>query len=73
MDDPRFKPNPGRCPRAAKGKRVVVMLNNGSICGEEPLSPVTPAGWAADGKHGCNWEIDPDWPFAIRGYYVLGE
>ena len=56
---PIWKPNPGQCPREAKGKRVVVRLNNGSICGEIPITTVTPAGWAADGKQGCNWTLDP--------------
>lgn len=68
---PKWKPNPGECPRDAKGKRVVVKLNNGDVCGEDPVTTVTAAGWAADGKHGANWTRDPEWPFAIAEYYVL--
>lgn len=68
----KFKPNPGYCPRSAKGKRVIVQLNNGTICGEEPVTTVSPPGWAADGKQGCDWTIDRQYSFAIAGFYVIG-
>ncbi len=48
-------PNPGHCPREAAGKRVVVRLANGDVCGREPASAATPAGWPADGRQGCRW------------------
>ena len=73
MKEPTWKPNPGHCPREAKGKRVVVRLNNGNVCGEESVTPVTPPGWAADGKLGCDWTIDRQYSFAIAEYYVLGD
>ena len=68
---PKWKDNPGKLPRGTAGKRVVVELENGSICGCDPVTSTLPAGWAADGKQGCCWEIKPGWPFNIRRYYVL--
>lgn len=67
---PEWKRNPGRLPDEAKGKRVVVMLANGSVCGETPVSKETKAGWAADGKGGCRWSLTND-PFDIHWYRVL--
>lgn len=61
-----WRPNPGRCPADAKGKRVNVRLRNGSIgrCDDNPMSP---AGWAADT---CSWVLD-EHPFAIVEYEVV--
>lgn len=62
-------PNPGSCPEAAKGKRVKVILANGT----EPHydnNPMSPPGWAADGRHGCNWSRR-GFAFDIAYYRVL--
>jgi hypothetical protein len=64
-------PNPGYCPDRAKGKRVIVKLANGLICGRNPVSATTPPGWAADGPQGCRWSIAGH-PFDIANYEVLG-
>lgn len=54
------RPNSGRCPREARGKRVRVRLENG----------MEPAGtWAADGKSECDWRLKGH-PFAIAEYEV---
>jgi hypothetical protein len=50
-----MRPNPGHCPDEARGRRVIVQLANGTICGTEPVTTVSPLGWAADGKGGCRW------------------
>lgn len=63
-----WKKNPGEQPRETKKKRVVVRLNNGSECGREPVTTVTPPGWAADT---CSWALDDEWPFAIAEYLLL--
>lgn len=70
-DEPKWKPNPGYRPRDARdeGARVVVRLNNGRVCGEEPVTPVTPAGWSAKTT---NWTLDEQYSFAVKDYYVLG-
>lgn len=68
--DDGMKPNPGYCPPEAIGKRVVVELRNGRVCGREPVTTVTPAGWAADGQHGCRWTLTRNsWDIAF--YEVL--
>ena len=46
--------NPGHCPVEAMGKRVRVQLAHGGI-GRTDDNPMSPPGWAADGKSGCNW------------------
>lgn len=67
--------NAGTCPTRAMGKRVVVELRNGSICGDKPVSPTSPAGWPADGKQGCRWsftkEGNPSREFDIIRYRIL--
>lgn len=50
-----MKRNPGHLPGEAVGKRVRVTLANGMLAGIEPVSTVSPAGWAADGPQGCRW------------------
>lgn len=65
-----MKPNPGHCPDEAIGKRVIVRLVEGSVCGRDPVSPITPKGWAADGRHGCRWTITGH-PFDIAEYEVI--
>lgn len=67
---PGFFPNPGYCPVAAEGKRVRVILAHGreGRCDDNPMSP---PGWAADGKGGCNWRITGD-DFDIAFYRVIG-
>lgn len=43
-----WKPNEtGRCPREAVGKRVIVKLRNGDVCGEKQVTSVSPIGWDA--------------------------
>lgn len=56
--------NTGTLPGMAKGKRVRGILRNGQRFGFEPVSPVTPAGWPADGFGGCDWKLK-DHPFDI--------
>lgn len=63
-------PNPGHLPPEAIGKRVRVKLANGRIGTSDP-NPMSPPGWAADGKGGCNWALR-DHPFAIVEYEVVG-
>lgn len=63
--------NPGYCPTGAAGKRVIVKLRNGRVCGREPVGNALPAGWAADGRQGCRWSLTGD-PFDIVAYEVLG-
>lgn len=62
----KWKKNPGKRPPEAKGKRVMVKLRNGNVCGREPVTTVTPAGWAVDttywGERG---------PFTVVEYCVL--
>lgn len=67
---PDWKKNPGRCPDGAKGKRVRVWLVAGRE-GTYDANPMSPPGWAADGKGGCSWKIDGS-PFNIAFYQVLG-
>lgn len=71
-----FKENTtGKIPRGANGKRVIVYLRNGNLCGVEPVTTVTPPGWAADGKGGCRWsflpEDNPASAFDILGFKIL--
>jgi uncharacterized protein YifN (PemK superfamily) len=47
----------GHMPAELTGKRVVVQLRSGDIDGVEPVSTVTPSGWAADGRQGCRWTL----------------
>jgi hypothetical protein len=47
-------PNTGKLPREAAGKRVIVELCNGRICGQD-AAPLL--GWAADGQSGCRWTL----------------
>jgi hypothetical protein len=49
-----MKRNPGHLPIDAIGKRVRVQLSNGRI-GRADDNPMSPPGWAADGKGGCRW------------------
>nr|WP_165388340.1 hypothetical protein [Sphingomonas populi] len=51
--------NPGYCPAEAAGKRVDVLLANGSR-----------RQWPADGKQGCCWTIRGI-PADIREYEVV--
>ncbi len=39
--------NKGRCPDAARGKRVIVKLRNGRVCGVDPVGNALPTGWAS--------------------------
>jgi hypothetical protein len=43
-----FQPNPGKQPEETAGKRVVVRLANGSVCGERPVNSDSKLGWSAD-------------------------
>ncbi len=62
-----MRPNRGTIPAEAVGKRVVVTLRNGRVCGQEPVTTVTPAGWAADTSR---WSLTGE-PFDIVSYEVL--
>ena len=64
-----FARNPGRCPAEAEGKRVAVALMTGEPgrCDDNPMSP---PGWAADGRFGCSWALDGS-PFNIDQYRIL--
>ncbi|CAN5574901.1 hypothetical protein BH10PSE14_BH10PSE14_06460 [soil metagenome] len=64
-----MKPNPGRLPEEARGKRVRVRLAHGGLgaCNDNPMSP---PGWAADGKGGCWWSITGS-AFDIKEYEVI--
>lgn len=68
-----WRENAGTCPASAMGKRVVVELRNGSICGDKPVSPTSPPGWAADGKGACRWSFStgPSSQFDIIRYRIL--
>lgn len=64
-----MKPNPGRLPEEARGKRIRARLAHGGIgaCDDNPMSP---PGWAADGKGACRWSITGS-PFDIKEYEVI--
>ena len=49
-----MKPNPGYCPAEAAGKRIHARLAHGGT-GRADDNLMSPPGWAADGKGGCNW------------------
>jgi hypothetical protein len=57
--------NPGHFPDETSGKRVRVRLRNGY-----DTAAREPAGWAADGKGGCNWKLQGH-PFDIVSYQVI--
>lgn len=58
-----WKDNPGYCPGAAKGKRVMVELVNGN----RPKDS-----WPADGKGEPNWKVSkPPHPFEIKRYLIV--
>jgi hypothetical protein len=61
--------NKGHLPPIAAGKRVIVRLRNGSVCGREPVGNALPNGWAADGRFGCRWELTGS-PFDIVGWEI---
>ena len=65
-----MKPNPGHCPAEAEGKRVIVRLAHGGIGKADP-NPMSPPGWAADGRGGCSWAITGS-EFDIAEYEVIG-
>lgn len=62
--------NPGALPPEAQGRRVRVRLRNGAL-GRTDDNPMSPAGWAADGKGGCRWSLTGG-PFDIVAYEVIG-
>ncbi len=57
--------NPGHCPSEASGKRVRVILRNGT-----DNTKKTPSGWPADGRDGCNWSTKLG-PFSIEQWEVI--
>lgn len=61
--------NPGHLPADAIGKRVKVRLANGQM-GKADDNPMSPPGWAADGRAGCRWSRT-DSPFDIAEYEVI--
>lgn len=63
------KSNPGYLPSEAIGKRVRVKLEHGGEGATDP-NPMSPPGWAADGKGGCNWRRSGH-PFDIAEYEVI--
>ncbi len=66
---PGFRRNPGRCPDEAVGKRVLVAQMTGEL-GRADDNPMSPAGWAADGRGGCAWTLDGS-PWNIDQYRVI--
>jgi hypothetical protein len=62
-------PNPGHLPVEAIGKRVRVVLANG-MPGTTDDNPMSPPGWAADGRAACNWSLTGS-PFDIKEYEVI--
>lgn len=76
MAERNWQPNPGRCPEEAVGKRVRVVLRKDAATMEEPKyddrwNPMSPPGWAADGKNGCKWSKTGH-PFDIAFFEVIG-
>lgn len=65
---PGMSMNHGYIPAEAVGKRVVIELRNGRVCGRDPVSSATPPGWAADTSR---WSLTGD-DWDIVGYEVLG-
>ncbi|MBB4859673.1 hypothetical protein HNO88_003002 [Novosphingobium chloroacetimidivorans] len=62
-----LQPNPGKCPAEAAGRRVRVVLFNGT-----DTARTEPGGWAADGKSGCTWRIHrPPHPFDIKLWELI--
>lgn len=61
--------NPGHLPDEAIGQRVRVKLAHGGMgaCDQNPMSP---PGWAADGRGGCRWSITGS-PFDIAEFEVI--
>jgi hypothetical protein len=60
-----MRTNHGKMPADAKGKRVHVVLRGGyATRGREP------AGWAADGKGGCDWTLSQS-PFSIVEWEIV--
>ena len=47
--------NPGYCPSEAIGKRIRVLLADGTT--NRDIDPAAPPGWPADGKGACRWTI----------------
>lgn len=64
-----MKPNPGDLPPEAIGKRVLVRLGHGGIGRADP-NPMSPPGWAADGRGGCRWTRIGS-PFDIAEHEVI--
>lgn len=64
-----MRPNPGHLPEEAIGKRVRVRLANGEL-GRSDNNPMSPPGWAADGRGGCRWSIEGQ-PHDIVEFEVL--
>lgn len=66
---PAFARNPGWCPEGVNGKRVEVALMTGDLgrCDDNPMSP---PGWAADGRGGACCALDGG-IFNIDQYRVL--
>ncbi|VXC63120.1 conserved hypothetical protein [Sphingomonas sp. AX6] len=64
-----MKRNPGHLPSEAVGKRVRVQLRRGTMGTEDP-NPMSPPGWAADGKSGCKWALTGS-PFDIVEFEVI--
>ena len=65
-----MKPNPGHLPEEAIGKRVRVVMAHGRP-GKADDNPMSPPGWAADGRGGCRWTLSGS-RFDIAEYEVIG-
>jgi hypothetical protein len=65
---PDWHPNTGRQPERAKGRRIAVVLANGSAPPETPVTPVSPPGWAADSTR---WSLTGS-AFDIAWYRIIG-
>lgn len=64
---PGWRPNPGHIPEEAVGKRVLVKLGNGRLCGAAPVNATAPIGWAANS---ARWTLTGS-PYDISWYRVL--
>lgn len=65
-----WKENPGHCPPRARGKRVRVILEHGREASYD-VNPMSPPGWAADGKGGCHWGKRNGFAYDIAWYLIL--
>ena len=63
----------GEQPARTKGKRVIVQLRSGKVCGREPVTSTSPPGWTADAPTRWKWEPEgsPARTFDIVRYMIV--